>query len=49
MIMEMFVHRILMLMAGRLTSHAVYEMLEIEHNSEDAVAAYEAVVMGNIL
>lgn len=49
MIMEMFVNRILMLMAGRLTSHAVYEMLEIEHNAKDAVATYEAVVNGNIL
>lgn len=49
MIMEKFVNRILMLMAGTLTSHAVYEMLEIEHNGKDAVATYEAVVMGTIL
>jgi hypothetical protein len=49
MAMEMFVNRILMLMAGTLTSHAVYEMLEIEHNSVDAIATYEAVVNGNIL
>lgn len=49
MIMEMFVNRILALMSVKLTSHAVYEFLEIEHNGKDAVATYEAVVTGTIL
>jgi hypothetical protein len=49
MILDMFVHRILMLMSGKLTSHSVYEMLEVEHNAQKAISTYEAVVMGNIL
>ena len=47
--MEMFVNRILMLMSLKLTSHSRYELLEVEHNSKDAMAAYEAIVMGNVL
>lgn len=49
MIMEMFVNRIFSLMGLTLTSHARYELLEIEANSKMAIETYEAVVMGNIL
>lgn len=49
MIMESFVNNILSLMSLQLTSHAVYEMLEIEQNAKEAVATYEAVVNGKIL
>lgn len=49
MIMEMFVNRILTLMSLKLTSHSVYEFLEIKQNAKEAVATYEAVVNGKIL
>lgn len=36
-------------MQAKLTSHARYELLEIETSSQDAINAYEAIVMGKIL
>jgi hypothetical protein len=49
MIIEMFVLRVLEIMNGHMTSHSVYEFLEVEKNGNDAMAAYEAIVMGNVL
>jgi len=49
MIIDMFILKILTIMNGHMTSHSVYEFLEVEKNNRDAVAAYEAIVMGNIL
>ena len=47
--MEMFVNRVLSFIGLALTSHARYELLEIETNSKVAIETYEAVVMGRIL
>lgn len=49
MIIEMFVFRIFSLLNGHMTSHSVYELLEMERNTRDATAAYEAIVMSNTL
>lgn len=49
MIIELFVLRVLEIMSGHMTSHSVYEFLEVEKNGKDALAAYEAIVTGNVL
>jgi hypothetical protein len=49
MIIELFVLRVLEIMNGHMTSHSVYEFLEVEKNGRDAMAAYEAIVMSNTL
>lgn len=49
MIIEMFVLRILEIMNGHTTNHSVYEFTEIEKSGRDAMAAYEAIIMGHVL